>query len=65
MGVWVGLSLEASLYLQSNHEVTDPKTSLRSATAQNTHTQSDLASIFPLITSEIPPTWLCFVVWQP
>ena len=45
---------EAPLYLESNHEATDPKTSLRSAAQQNTPTQSDLARLFLLISFEVP-----------
>ena len=45
---------EAPLYLESDHEATDPKTSLRSAAQQNTQTQSDAARLFLLISSEVP-----------
>ena len=45
---------EAPLYLESDHEATDPKTSLRSAAQQNTQTQSDPARLFLLISSEVP-----------
>ena len=45
---------EAPLYLESDHEATDPKTSLCSAAQQNTQTQSDPAWLFLLISSEVP-----------
>ena len=45
---------EAPLYLESEHEATDPKTSLRSAAQQNTQTQGDPAKLFLLISSEVP-----------
>ena len=45
---------EAPLHLESDHEATDPKTSLRSAAQQNTQTQSDPARLFLLISSEVP-----------
>ena len=44
---------EAPLYLESDHEATDPKTSLRSAAQQNTQTQSDPAKLFLLISSAV------------
>ena len=44
---------EASLYPGSDHEATDPKTSLRSAAQQNTQTQSDPAKLFLLISSAV------------
>ena len=47
-------SSKAPLYLESDHEATDPKTSLRSAAQQNTQTQSDPATLFVLISSEVP-----------
>ena len=37
---------EAPLYPESDHEATDPKTSLRSAAQQNTQTQIDPADLF-------------------
>ena len=45
---------EAPLYPESDHEATDPKTSLRSAAQQNTQTQSDPARLFLLISSAVP-----------
>ena len=45
---------EAPLYLESEDEATDPKTSLLSAAQQNTQTQSDPAKLFLLISSEVP-----------
>ena len=42
---------EAPLYPESDHEATDPKTSLLSAAQQNTQTQSDPARLFLLIFS--------------
>ena len=42
---------EAPLYPESDHKVTDPKTSLRSAAQENTQTQSDPARFFLLISS--------------
>ena len=45
---------QAPLYLESDHEATDPKTSLRSDGPQNTHTQSTPARLVVLISSEIP-----------
>ena len=45
---------EAPLYLESEHEATDPKTSLRSAAQQNTQTQGDPAKLFLLVSSEVP-----------
>ena len=45
---------EAPLYLESEHEATNPKTSLRSAAQQNTQTQGDLAKLFLLISFEVP-----------
>ena len=45
---------EAPLYLESEHEATVPKTSLRSATQQNTQTQGDPAKLFLLVSSEVP-----------
>ena len=47
-------ALEAPLYLESEHEATDPKTSLRSAAQQNTQTQGDAARLFLLVSSEVP-----------
>ena len=44
---------EAPLYPESDHETTDPKTSLCSAAQQNTQTQSDPAKIFLLISSAV------------
>ena len=38
-------SSEAPLYPESDHEATDPKTSLRSAAQRNTQTQSDPAKL--------------------
>ena len=46
---------EAPLYLESEHEATDPKTSLRSAAQHNTQTQGDPAKLFLLVSSEVPP----------
>ena len=45
---------EAPLYLESEHEATDKKTSLRSAAQQNTQTQGDPAKLFLLISCEVP-----------
>ena len=45
---------EAPLYLESEHEATDPKMSLRSASQQNSQTRSDPARLFLLISSEVP-----------
>ena len=45
---------EALLYLESEHEATDPKTSLRLAAQQNTQTRGDPAKLFLLISSEVP-----------
>ena len=45
---------EAPLYPESDHEATDPKTSLRSAAQWNTQTQSDPARLFLLISSAVP-----------
>ena len=44
---------EAPLYPESDHEATDPKTSLRSAAQQNTQTQIDPAELFRLISSAV------------
>ena len=44
---------KAPLYLQSDHEASDPKKSLRSAAQHNTHTQSDPGRLFLLISSEV------------
>ena len=45
---------EAPLYLESEHEATDPERFLRRATQQNTQTQSDPAKLFLLVSSEVP-----------
>ena len=45
---------EAPLCLESDHQGTDPKMSLRSAARQNTQTESDRAMLFLLISSEVP-----------
>ena len=45
---------EAPLYLESEHEATNPKTSLCSAAQHNTQTQGDPAKLFLLISSEVP-----------
>ena len=47
---------EAPLYLESEHEGTDPKKSLRSAAQHNTQTQGDPAKLFLLVSSEVPRT---------
>ena len=44
---------QALLYLEYDHEATDPKTSLRSAPRRNTQTQSDLTRPFLLIFFEV------------
>ena len=44
---------QAPLYLESEHEATDPKMSLHSAAQQNTQT-GDAAKLFPLVSSEVP-----------
>ena len=44
---------EAPLYPESDHEATDPKTSLRSAAQENTQAQSDPARFFLLISTAI------------
>ena len=44
---------KAPLYLEFDHEATDPKTSLRSAALQNTQTQSNPAKLFLLISSAV------------
>ena len=44
---------EAPLYLESEHEATDPKTSLRSAVQHNTQTQGDPAKLFLLVSSHV------------
>ena len=45
---------EAPLYLESEHEATHPKTSLRSAAQHNTQTQGDPAKLFLLVSSKVP-----------
>ena len=45
---------EALLYLESEYEATDPKTSLRSAAQHNTQTQGDPTKLFLLVSSELP-----------
>ena len=45
---------EAPLYRESEHEATNPKTSLRSAAKQNAQKQGGSAKLFLLILSEIP-----------
>ena len=45
---------EAPLYLESEHEATDPKTSLRLTAQQNTQTQGDPTKLFLLIASQVP-----------
>ena len=47
-------ALEAPLYLESEHEATDPKTSVGSAAQHNTQTQGDPAKLFLLVSSEVP-----------
>ena len=47
---------EAPLYLESEHEATDPKMSLHSAAQHNTQTQGDPAKLFLLVSSEVPRT---------
>ena len=45
---------EAPLYLESEHEATDPKTSLCSAAPHNIQTQGDPAKLFLLVSSQVP-----------